>query len=442
MQIRFYNSLTNRVEDFIPRDPNNILMYACGSTVYDDMHIGNIRAALTADIVYRILRHKYGSNSVTYSRNITDIDDKIINKSAESKTGWYDVAERYEDRNREIMKSFGLLTPSYEPRATENIPEIIHMISSLYKKGVAYISGDNVYFDVSKSKQTFYWRNIEETEGRIKSNAEKRNQEDFVLWKSSKIGEPGWSLVLFNNGSAKNIIGRPGWHIECSAMIDSSLGKTIDIHLGGKDLIFPHHENESRQSTCYHDSEYLAKYWIHNEFVGFGEEKISKSSRNYQDLRKIISNHGAEAVKTALLMTRYRKYLSWDEDVLQNSRSWLDKAYRGLGDTVGEPITEFVKLIYDDMKIPEALNLLRHGDHKPEDIRASANILGLLEMTEEEWFKGNNQKLIDIVQNLVDKRNEYRYSKQYEESDRIKLELLQMGVQLEDHNIGTDWRFL
>jgi len=334
--LTLYNSLSRKKEVFTPQDPSRVTMYNCGPTVYSYAHIGNARAAVVADVLFRVLRHIYGEEAVVYARNITDVDDKIIRAAKEQNVPISEITEKYARIYNEDLAAIGCLPPTYQPKATDHIAQMIEMISDLMAKGFAYISDGHVFFDVSTYEDygKLSGNTLEALRGgdRVGEGevARKRNAADFVLWKPELDGV-GWDAPFGPNGA--NMKGRPGWHIECSvmakaALCDESYGDIIDIHCGGVDLKFPHHENERAQSCCANGTDSFAKFWVHNEFLNMNSEKMSKSLGNVKLIRDLLENWDGEVIRLALLKAHYRSELVWSEDLLKESKAQLDGWYR------------------------------------------------------------------------------------------------------------------
>lgn len=401
-QLTLYNSLMRQKEVFTPQDPKRVTMYNCGPTVYSYAHIGNARAAVVADVLFRVLRHIYGEDHVVYARNITDVDDRIIQSAKETGKPISDITEKYARIYNEDLAAIGCLPPTEQPKCTAHIDNMAVMISELLEKGFAYESDGHVFFDVSKYDDygKLSGNNLESLRGgnRVGEGevARKRNSADFVLWKPELDGV-GWDAPFGK--------GRPGWHIECSAMAkavltDGTESDTIDIHCGGVDLKFPHHENEIAQSNCAHDGAPLANYWVHNEFLNMGSEKMSKSLGNVKLIHDLLKDWDGEVIRLALLKAHYRSELVWTEDLLKESKAQLDGWYRDITGLEREDASELVyfKGLMNDLSFPDTItkiaSFLKTNPNEarwPGDIRGAwqtANLLGLLQKDPEEWFKG------------------------------------------------------
>ncbi|MEG3591966.1 MAG: cysteine--tRNA ligase [Pseudomonadota bacterium] len=453
-KLKFYNTLSAKKEDFKPLDSLCVTMYVCGPTVYDFAHIGNARPIVVFDVLYRLLQHYFPK--VLYARNITDIDDKIINASKENNEPVEALSNRYIKTFQDDMKQLNVLPPSIEPKATENIEPMIDMISRLLENENAYISDQHVLFDVTSMPEygKLSKRSLEEmmAGARVEVAKYKHNPSDFILWKPSSENQPGWDSPWGR--------GRPGWHIECSAMIFKHLGKVIDIHGGGMDLVFPHHENEIAQSTCVNQSHDYVRYWMHNGYITVNDEKMSKSLGNFHTVRDILKQYPGEVVRLALLTTHYRKPINWTEDLLQQTQITLDKLYRSLAADEGAPQdtevpSEFLQALGNDLNTPKAIQYLQKvantintdNEKRQENVgklRAAGNFMGLLEHAPSEWFKWASKDEENIsdsdVEELIEKRNHARMTKNFEVSDMIRADLKAKGVVLEDSEGKTTWR--
>ncbi len=458
--LKVYNDLTNQKEEFVPLEPGRVRMYVCGMTVYDLCHLGHARVMVVFDVIYRYLRAK--GYQVTYIRNITDIDDKIIARANENGESIGDLTQRFIEAMHEDASALGVLTPDEEPRATTHIGEIIEMVQRLIDKGHAYLADNgDVYYSVSSFEGygKLSGKSIEDLRAgaRVDVEEQKRDPLDFALWKAAKPGEPAWDSPWGK--------GRPGWHIECSAMSTSCLGDTFDIHGGGADLTFPHHENEIAQSEGATGHPFV-KYWLHNGFVRINDEKMSKSLGNFFTVREILQHYKAEEVRYFILTSQYRSPLNYDEEHLQNARAALTRFYTALrGLPAAEPagaeaFTErFYAAMDDDFNTPEALavlfDLTREINRlRPEDELKAAGlgaelcrlggILGILQDDPEAYLKGGaggDEGFSDEeIETLIQQRLDARKAKDWAEADRIRDELKEQGVLLEDGPGGTTWR--
>jgi len=457
MPIRIHNTLTRRKEDFEPLDPKNVRFYVCGPTVYDFAHIGNARPVVVFDVLFRLLRHLYGADHVTYVRNVTDVDDKIIAAAKENGETIRDLTERTFRAYRDDMAALGSLDPTEQPRCTETIGPMIAMIERLIALDHAYAAEGHVLFHVPSMKDygQLSRRSLEDmiAGARVEVAPYKKHPADFVLWKPSSDDQPGWDSPWGR--------GRPGWHIECSAMAKELLGETFDIHGGGLDLIFPHHENEIAQSRCAHGGAPLARYWMHNGFVQVTGEKMSKSLGNFFTVRELLEKgHRGEAIRLALLSAHYRQPVDITEDGLRQARQQLDRLYGALRDTgdaalaghVG-PSLPVLAALEDDLNTPLALTHLHEiqgalnkaaGDDRTRlaaELRASGSLLGLLAADPETWFHETPAGLdVAAIEAQIEARKAARKARDFAAADRIRDDLAAKGILLEDGPNGTSWR--
>ncbi len=436
MTIRLHDTLAREKRLFQPADPDRVTMYVCGPTVYNRAHIGNARPYVVFDVLARLIRHHYGADSLLYARNFTDVDDKIIDAARAEAVDPSVVTARYERLFLDDMGALGVLPTTFMPRATEHIGEMIAMISRLIETGNAYEADGHVLFHVpSDPDYGALGRRDREAMiagARVEVAAYKRDPADFVLWKPSAPEVIGWDSPWGR--------GRPGWHIECSAMIERHLGETIDIHAGGLDLIFPHHENEIAQSRCAHGGAPLARYWVHNGFLSMaGSEKMSKSLGNVVTVGELLDEgHKGEVLRLALLSAHYRQPLEWSAQLVAQSKATLDRLYRSVGDAeAGEIDASVIDALADDLNTPLALSRLAAIDD-PQSLRASAALLGLLSSSQAEWFQGGGGD--DRIDALIVARAEAKKARDFAEADRIRAELAAEGVLLEDGPSGTTWR--
>ena len=446
MDIFLTNNLTNKKEKFIPRDNQNIGMYVCGPTVYDDPHIGNARPLVIFDILFKILKNNF--SKVTYVRNITDIDDKIIKASHDQKISAKKLTEKITSSFFEDCKFLNCENPTHEPKATDHIDLMIEMINQLIKKGFAYENNNHVYFEVKKFSDYGKLSNKKLDDliagSRVEVSENKKNSEDFVLWKPSNTNEPSW-----NSPWGK---GRPGWHLECSAMSKKFLGNEFDIHGGGIDLIFPHHENEIAQSRCANDTKIFAKYWVHNAFITMSNEKMAKSQGNIlkiKDFRKKISG---QVIRLALMTAHYRQPLDWNDKLLNDCQNTLDKWYRIYSSDMKsvKVSDEVLKPLYEDLNTPGYITNLHQlyekankGEEKELFISA-CKFIGLFNEDKVQWEKYKKDKALisdTEIKNKIDLRNKARENKDYKEADKIRDELLDKGVLIEDKDGKTLWKF-
>ena len=453
MPISLYNSLTRRNETFVPQDPDRVTMYVCGPTVYNYVHIGNARGPVVFDVLARLLRRHYAG--VVYARNITDVDDKINASAQAAGVPIATIAERYAQAYREDMAGLGVAPPDLEPHATAHIGPIVAMCERLIASGHAYAADGHVLFQVSSFPDygKLSGRDPEEllAGARVEVAPYKKDPGDFVLWKPSTPELPGWDSPWGR--------GRPGWHIECSAMCKAQLGDTIDIHAGGVDLLFPHHENEVAQSTCANDGKTFARWWLHNGMLTFDGRKMSKSLGNVLLLHELLKQYPAEALRLRLLSGHYRQPLDWSEAAIAQSISTLDGWYRvlrELADVAIEgplPVPETVEAaLCDDLNTPQALaELSQLADAaraaSPADQSAAkaallggAALLGLLQQDPEAWFKGASDDVdAATIDALLAERQQARAAKNFKRADEIRDELAAMGVAIEDSAAGPRW---
>ena len=442
--LKIQNTLGNSKEEFIPVDSSHERIYACGPTVYNPPHIGNARPAIIADILIRILRNFF--KKVIYVRNITDIDDKINDKAKEEKVSIEIISLKYTKIYQENMRALNVLPPDIEPTVTQNIHSIIKMISSLLEKKNAYEAENHILFHVPSFKDYGILSKRKKDEmmegARVEVAPYKKNPMDFVLWKPSKKDQPGWDSPWGR--------GRPGWHIECSSMIEAYLGETIDIHLGGNDLIFPHHENEIAQSNCAHNGKPLSKYWIHNGFVSMDKEKMSKSVGNIILINDILKNFTGEAIRLAMLTAHYKQPLNWNENLLVQANKNLENLYDIIGDETNfnnvEPPKKFFDALLNDLNTPEALKelyeLSKNKNGKVQ-LKSAANYLGILQLTKTEWLNQRKKiKNIDQkkIEKLINDRDKARNEKNFDAADKIRNKLSLDGIILEDSPTKTKWR--
>jgi len=440
------NNLNNKKEKFIPLDEKNIRMYVCGPTVYDDPHIGNARPLIIFDILFKLLKNTF--SKVTYVRNITDIDDKIIKSSQDQKISTKELTDKVTSSFMEDCKFLNCENPTYQPKATEHIDLMIEMINQLIKKGFAYENKNHVYFEVKKFTDYGKLSNKKLEDliagSRIEVSDNKKNSEDFVLWKPSNKDEPSW-----NSPWGK---GRPGWHLECSAMSKKFLGSEFDIHGGGIDLLFPHHENEIAQSRCANESRIFAKYWVHNAFITMSNEKMAKSQGNIQKIKHFRNKISGQVIRLALMSAHYKQPLDWSDKLINDCQNILDKWYRIYSpDIKSIKITEdILKPLYEDLNTPGYIANLHQlyekaykGENKELFISA-CKFIGLLNENKEEWEKYKKDKAIineTEINNKIDLRNKARATKNYKEADRIRDELFDKGVLIEDKDGKTIWKF-
>ena len=459
MSLQLYNTLARAKQDFEPLIPKHVRMYVCGPTVYDFAHIGNARPVVVFDVLFRLLRHLYGAEAVTYARNITDVDDKIIARAAESGESIDDLTARTTEAFHQDMGALGTLSPSLEPRATDHIYRMIDMIEKLVDEDYAYAAEGHVLFHVPAmhdyGELSGRSRDDQVAGARVEVAPYKKDPADFVLWKPSRDDQPGWQSPWGR--------GRPGWHIECSAMASQHLGETFDIHGGGLDLVFPHHENEIAQSRCAQNTPFMARFWMHNGYVVVNGEKMSKSLGNFFTVRQLLEEgFPGEAIRLALLSGHYRQPLDVTREKITEAKAQLDRLYGALRrakslqraeDSISHGV---VAALSDDLNTPEALARLHALAHElntqgdPEQaaltkaaLLDSGYLLGLLQQDPEAWFRGGADgegPSPEEIEMLIAARKAARQAKDFAEADRIRDTLAEQGVLLEDGPQGTTWR--
>ena len=452
-----YNTLKREKQVFEPQDPERVTLYVCGPTVYNFAHIGNARPPVVFDLLHRILSLRYPN--VIYARNITDVDDKINAAAAEQNVPIDVISKRYSDAYHQDMAALGIGNPSIEPRATDHIPPMINMISRLIESGHAYEADGHVLFSVESFPDygLLSRRDINEMKAgaRIEVSDFKKHPGDFVLWKPSVEPQPGWDSPWG--------WGRPGWHLECSVMSEQHLGETIDIHGGGQDLVFPHHENEIAQSVCAHGGKTFARYWMHNGFVTVKKSKMSKSLGNTLVIQELLKHHAGEVLRYLLLSAHYRQPLDWSEETLTRIQRTVDRIYCVLRDVQNKfgplsaadtPPADFMSALHDDLNTPEALAVLNKQSRTlanadtvesaqlaAGDFLASAALIGLFQQDPQVWLTGDTEGLDDaLIDQLIEERNTARAEKNFARSDEIRDQLQDMGITLEDVADGTRWR--
>ncbi len=443
------NSLGNKKEKFVPINKNNVGMYVCGPTVYDDPHIGNARPLVVFDILYKVLKCKYGDKSVSYVRNITDVDDKIIQSSLEKKISINDLTKKITKNYHNDCDYLKCEKPNEEPKATENISLMIKMTEELIKKNFAYLNNNHVYFEVKKFKDygKLSNKNLDEliAGSRVEISENKKNPEDFVLWKPSKENEPSWDSPWGK--------GRPGWHLECSVMSKKYLGIKFDIHGGGRDLIFPHHENEIAQSRCANDSDALANYWVHNGFITISNEKMAKSQGNILTINDFKKNINGQILRLALISAHYKQPLDWNDKLLNECQKILNKWYDCYVEVKKKVLIpeDSLEPLFDDLNTPgyianihKLYDKAQNGSVEDKELFTTAcNFIGLLTDTKDQWLKFKKEKSDISEEEILSKikeRHNARKNKDYKLSDKIRDELLNKGVLIEDKDGKTTWK--
>jgi cysteinyl-tRNA synthetase len=433
--IRLHDTMTREKRPFVPFNKQRITMYVCGPTVYGRAHIGNARPAVVFDTLARLIRHEFGDKSLVYARNVTDVDDKIIAVAEKEGVEPSVITERYEHFYLEDMGALGVDPPDIAPHATQEIAPMIAMIQRLIEHGNAYEAQGHVLFSVPSDPEYGILSKRDREQmiagARVEVAPYKRDPADFVLWKPSDEGIVGWNSPWGR--------GRPGWHTECSAMIERHLGETIDIHGGGLDLIFPHHENEIAQSRCVHGGMPLARFWVHNGFVDMGVEKMSKSLGNIITPAELLAEgHRGETLRLALLSAHYRSPLPWTDGLIEQSKTIVDRLYRAAGEAeAGDLDSEVIEALSDDLNTPAAIARLQALDD-PATLKASAALLGLLSGTADEWFRGGADET--NVEARITERTQAKKNRDFAAADRIRDELKADGIILEDGPGGTTWR--
>jgi cysteinyl-tRNA synthetase len=455
MQIALTNTLTRRKEPFAPADPGRVTMYVCGPTVYNHPHIGNARPPVVFDTLFRLLRHAYGESAVIYARNFTDIDDRIIAAANKANVPIEAITEKFANIYEDDMSALGVITPSLRPRATQHVSGMIALIQKLIDIGAAYVVPSGVYFAVAKDEDygKLSGRSQDDVKAgaRVEGEDDKRGSSDFALWKTAKLGEPFWEAAFGN--------GRPGWHIECSAMIEAELGGIIDIHGGGLDLIFPHHENEIAQSETAHGHP-LARVWMHNGFLTMDSTKMSKSLGNIVTVRELLDDGWqGETLRFALLTAHYRAPLDWSDDLMRQAQASLDRLYGALlrlkdvAPADVETPQAFLAALADDLNTPEAIaeifalataaNVAKKPAEQAEakgKLMAAAKLLGVLQDDPAHWFRASFGAQAVEIDALVSERVAARAAKNYAESDRLRDALAERGVEVMDGPSGSTWR--
>ena len=434
-KLKLYNTLTNKKEEFKAINPSHITMYVCGPTVYDFAHVGNARPVVVFDTLARLLRHDYGK--VTYARNITDIDDKIIAAAANGNIA--EITEKFARHYEEDMSALNAKKPDIVPKATDYLDEMIVLISDLIAKGYAYEANDHVLFQVSKMDDygELSGRKVEDllAGARVDIAGYKREASDFVLWKPSSDAQPGWESPWGR--------GRPGWHTECSAMIKKNFGETIDIHGGGQDLIFPHHENEIAQSKCAHGGRNLANYWLHNGYLTVSGEKMSKSQGNFVTVHDLLKEFigGGEDIRLCLLTAQYRQPVDFSRDGVIQAKKQLDKWYKSTQGVEPTVVSDAVlDALRDDLNTPKAimaLNQLSKNENRKGELLASAQLLGLLESTIEKRLMGSLKINPEKIEDKILERTIAKMDKNWKRADEIRDELNKSGIKLLDRPDGT-----
>jgi len=444
--LQLTNSLSRKKEVFKPINPKKISLYACGPTVYDNPHVGNARSLVVFDILFRVLKLIYGPN-VNYVRNITDIDDKIIEASKKNKKSINEITKEVTNVFHEDCKSLNCLKPTVEPKATDHVKEMIEMTSSLISKGCAYENKGHVYFVVNSFNNYGHLsnKNLDEMKAgsRVEISDLKKNPMDFVLWKPSQNNDPGWDSPWGR--------GRPGWHLECSVMSEKYLGKSFDIHGGGLDLIFPHHENEIAQSCSNNSTDSFANYWVHNGFVTFNKEKMSKSLGNIITISDAVKKYSGQVVRLALLSAHYSQPLDWNDELLNNQKKTIEKWYNLYEKTNEENIEDISETLLDDLntpgfiaKIHELYNSAVDGNENNKSLfNKACRFIGLFNISKDKWeeFKKSNIKISEeIILEKIAERVKAKKEGNFNLADKIRNDLLDQGILIEDQQNKTIWK--
>jgi cysteinyl-tRNA synthetase len=456
MALRLYDTLTREKREFVPLDPERVTLYVCGPTVYNYAHVGNARPVVAFDVLFRLLRRRYGEHNVLYAANVTDVDDKINAKATAEGVPIEVITARYLDAYHADMSALGSLRPTFEPRATQTMDAIIAMIARLVRNNAAYAAEGHVLFNTAAYSDygKLSHRSMDDmiAGARVDVAPYKQHPADFVLWKPSKPGEPVWESPFGP--------GRPGWHIECSAMIEQNLGLPIDIHGGGNDLIFPHHENEMAQGCCADHVPVYANFWMHNGFLNFGDEKMSKSLGNVVLAHDLVTRVPGEAIRWALLSAHYRQPLQWSDELVDQARGSLDRFYgvlqRNEDVRVDEirPSPEFLEALEDDLNTPRAfaelhalagrLETAATGEDRERakaELLGSAQLIGFLGADPIGWFQGGADPAKRArIQGLIDDRIAARAAKDWARADAIRAELTALNVEVMDNATGATWR--
>ena len=447
-ELKLYNTLSRSKQTFTPLDLNKVRLYVCGPTVYDFPHVGNARPLIVFDLLFRLLSEIFGKEKVHYVRNITDVDDKILESAKSKNISIQELAKKVIKDFQDDCSYLNCLAPTKEPKATDHIQEMIELTAKLIEKKFAYIENRHVYFEVSKYKDygSLSNKKIEEliSGSRVEISKSKKSPVDFVLWKPSLEGEPGWDSPWSK--------GRPGWHLECSAMSEKYLGKEFDIHGGGLDLIFPHHENEIAQSTCANDTAALAKFWMHNGYVTVNKEKMSKSEGNFITINELKDKFDGQVIRLAMLSTHYTQPFDWNDQILENSYKTLNKWYDFYSDESETVDPTLLNSLKDDLNTPLFISQLHKlyqeaigGDMKSgKKLSSACKLIGLFNVSAIIWKDQKRKKSLseDEINTLIKERNLARDNKDFKRSDEIRDLLNDKGVLIEDKENSTTWKYL
>ena len=445
-KLKLSNTLTRIKEEFVPINKDSIGMYVCGPTVYDYPHVGNARPLIVFDVLFRLLKVFFKNSKITYVRNITDIDDKIIEASNKKNISIDELTQKVTKDFHDDCKYLGCLKPTNEPKATDHIKEMIDLVEKLLKNNSAYVSNNHVYFNVSSFKNYGHLSNkkVEDliSGSRVEVSDNKKNPADFVLWKPSDNGEPSWESPFGK--------GRPGWHLECSAMSEKYLGSHFDIHGGGLDLIFPHHENEIAQSCCANKTKYLSNFWLHNGYVTVNKQKMSKSLGNFITINELKEKYNGQVIRLAMLSTHYTQPFDWNNEILFSSKKILDKWYDFFDDN-NDLLLSDLSFLLDDLNTPkmitnlhELYNNAKNGDEiAGKQLSSSCKILGLFNEDKKSYEKSKKLGKLDQkeIEKLILKRNQARDQKDFKTSDQIREHLDKNGVLIKDSKGKTTWQY-
>jgi cysteinyl-tRNA synthetase len=445
--LNLYNTLSRNKQLFIPLDKKNVRLYVCGPTVYDYPHVGNARPLIVFDLLFRLLQEIYGNKHVQYARNITDVDDKIIDSAKKNNISINDLTKKVTKDFHEDCDYLGCLIPTVEPRATEHIKEMIDLTKKLIDENFAYVQNNHVYFEVSKYADYGKLSNKKVSEliagARVEISQSKKTPADFVLWKPSSSEEPGWDSPWGR--------GRPGWHLECSAMSEKYLGKEFDIHGGGLDLIFPHHENEIAQSVCANKTKVLANFWMHNGYVTVNKEKMSKSENNFITINQLKDKYDGQVIRLAMLSTHYRQPFDWNDKILDTSYKTLSKWYKFYSKKEVALSPALLDALKDDLNTPQYISEIHRlyqealggNEESAAQLSSACKLLGLFNKDLDVWNNSKGVKSLskEEIEILISERNVARDKKDFKKSDEIRDILNDKGVLIEDDQNKTAWKY-
>ena len=445
--LNLYNTLSRNKQLFVPLDKKNVRLYVCGPTVYDYPHVGNARPLIVFDLLFRLLQEIYGNKHVQYARNITDVDDKIIDSAKKNSISINDLTKKVTKDFHEDCDYLGCLIPTVEPRATEHIKEMIDLTKKLIDTNFAYVQNDHVYFEVSKYVDYGKLSNKKVSEliagARVEISQSKKTPADFVLWKPSSSEEPGWDSPWGR--------GRPGWHLECSAMSEKYLGKEFDIHGGGLDLIFPHHENEIAQSVCANKTKVLANFWMHNGYVTVNKEKMSKSENNFITINQLKDKYDGQVIRLAMLSTHYRQPFDWNDKILETSYKTLSKWYKFYSKKEVALSQALLNALKDDLNTPQYISEIHRlyqealggNEESAAQLSSACKLLGLFNKDQNAWNNSKGKKSLskEEIEIFISERNVARDKKDFKKSDEIRDILNDKGVLIEDDQNKTTWKY-